>query len=117
MLYDREYVSSTDKRLYFPFITEFLNQYKPGENNDEASLYSTLCDISEKEEFFGEDSAHLRKFAMGLRTYAPAVQAYFQYYLEDVVPFYQKTTDFDPNCSAWLVHKNKQICDPSELPK
>ncbi|KAJ1656166.1 killer toxin resistant protein [Dispira simplex] len=110
-----EYLASESQTAYYPFLTHFTQpQWR---QKTPRTLYEAALEFVRKKHLLDTDSdVALMKWALALHVAAPAVEAYYQYYRDTVVPDMTQTDpQFDNQCSVWVLYQNKQFCTREAL--
>lgn len=64
------------------------------------------------DELVASESRQLFELYLSLHNTAPAVQAYYQFYNDTVIPELSALgANFDPTCRNWIHFKDQQYCD------
>jgi hypothetical protein len=114
-----EFVSQENKAALFPFITWLHSNGIISANLTSEQVYKqTIAGLEKAGSEIGwigaSDSKSLLGFYLATRSGTAAIQAYYQFYEETVLPSFENKT-FDASCGSWVDWYGRQLCKPSEL--
>ncbi|KAJ1983211.1 killer toxin resistant protein [Dimargaris verticillata] len=105
-----EAVAAENTTAYFSFLTHVASIGLT--DTPESAVYQHALQYVRDEHVFGSPAAvALWEWGMALHTAAPAVEAYYQYYTDTVVPDLNATLPaFDSACPVWVLFNQRQYC-------
>jgi Thioredoxin-like domain len=107
----RETAAVENSSVFWPFL-DSLSSSKHGVYETEKEYYENIRRLLHDE--FLVEPVTLSSFELGLalRTAAPKIEAYYQFYNTSVVPSLETYYDL---CETWIHWRGEQICSPDNL--
>ncbi|KAJ3413453.1 hypothetical protein HDV05_008022 [Chytridiales sp. JEL 0842] len=117
-----QFVAEESQSAMFPFISWLKSNGILSANLTTEQIYSKTIDgLPSAGPACGWGTAADSKSLLGLylstHSGAPAVEAFYQFYKETVLPSFKGSAGFDEECGSWVDWYGTQICDPEALQK
>ncbi|RUS34131.1 hypothetical protein BC938DRAFT_482327 [Jimgerdemannia flammicorona] len=113
-----ESVAVENKTAYFPLLTDLTSPAFFAEFTTPKVFYEAALNVvSEKGYLRSLISLALTKVALSLHATAPAIQAYYHYYNNSILPgkLNASGAQFDPSCEIWAEFDGHQACTVATL--
>ncbi|KAJ1918379.1 killer toxin resistant protein [Tieghemiomyces parasiticus] len=110
-----EYVASENRTAYLPLLA-YLTAPAQLALPDEPLYERALAFIRKERMLPHATSTAVMSWGVALHVAAPAVEMFYQYYRETVVPeLIAVNPAFDPTCPVWTAYNERQYCQLADL--
>lgn len=111
-------MASENKSAYFPLLSDLASNNIISSDNVPQKIYNSVFELVSQKGYLSSNlSMALVKAELSLHFSTPAIEAYYHYYNNTVLPAKHDNGKFDPSCEIWAEVNGQQACDVKTLKK